>query len=238
LKLKETEDEKEWISLPRKYEPWFWIPISVACVPTFILEISTWWCASVFFSSSFRNPVRCDGTRRKNSWHYFLDTIISYSLANTWRRVFASVIGFKPIDCCSRRARIICIKSYIMTGGKNHGYARLLTMVWLIFRDSIGSRHTTIVRPFIVGMRIEYSRAMSNYCVCLRADIVRPFFVMLKLHQCQKAGRVVLLKFQSLHNSLERCVKLAPRCFVAKRFARKHWTVKCNITSFLVNRCQ
>jgi len=158
-------------------------------VPTFILEISTWWCASVFFSSSFRNPVRCDGTRRKNSWHYFLDTIISYSLANTWRdRVFASVIGFKPIDCCSRR--IVCIKSYIMTKGKNHGSTRLLMMVWLIFRDSIDSRRTTIVRPFI-GTRIEYSRTMSNYYGCLRADIARPFFVTLKLHQCQEAGRVV-----------------------------------------------
>lgn len=39
------------------------------------------------------------------------------------------------------------------------------------------------------GARIERSRAMSNYCACPRADVVRPFFVMLKLHQCQQARK-------------------------------------------------
>lgn len=165
------------------------------------------------------------GEEKKNSWHHLLDTAISYSLANTWRgRVFPSVVEFEPLVAYRRAARIVCIRGIARrVTQRDKSHARLCATTRLIFRGPINPRRI-IARPFIVckhEARIEHSRAMSNYCACLRADVARPFFVMLKLHQCQKAGRAdcvakVSIVAQQFGAMRETCAKMFRRKVVCQ----------------------
>lgn len=83
------------------------------------------------------------------------------------------------------------------------------------------------------GPRIERLRVMSNYCACPRADVARPFFVMLKLHQCQRPRKradcvvEVSVGAQRFGATRETCIKM-PRREIVRR-ARKNCVAKCNV---------